>query len=1164
MIYLRAAAAAIVLLTAVSASAQSGDRPQNPKEPPRPPVKTTQTTSGNPLLQAVNPDTRPVPSRRPTESEDFVDDRDPKSARNARAKDAALKLYGLDYFESSRQLIQARRLMLKELLSRNAEALTGTESPKMQSARGDGQRAGAAKAPQPRLAGPTMPSRAEIDAVRELKPGERLDLLTRKRSRTLTEEETERYRLLLSPSTLDPNRPPSDEELMAVMSLSEQQQLDLVLRQQQGTLSDADKRLYRIFLYPTVMQEIDPSQLDDPAALLTPAKRRDLVKRDREGRLTAEEKHKYRNYLQDPDAFEETLRGGAPFAGASRPLGSSAGTGSQLPADAGSVDAFREIADPLSSIFRRVMASPPANYQITPGDRLILRYWSPTQEPTQTTLSIDSTGGMTLPKGGRIVLRGLTVAQAEAAIHQRLRNVVKDAQVSLEIGELHSIRVTVTGESYYPGTYTVPATATAINLLLATGGPNDNGSLRRIEVRRAGKVVATLDVYQLLNGGTAQDAQLENDDILHVTARAVVVAVGGEVRRPALFELLENETLADALRYAGGVKASGVSQRVQVSTVTPGSARVLKDVDTAKLAAVRVPLYDGDQVDVFSLRTELANKVTIEGAVDQPGDYELTTGMRVSDLIARARGLLNEAYPTRADLYRYNPDATETLIPIRLDRATAANPEDNPVLQRWDRLKIYSVADVAWAGRREVTVKGAIRNPGTYYRAENMRVKDLLLAAGGTTPEAYMNTAVLLHQRPDGTFRYDYVDLVKAFAEDPQHNVPLEERDVLAVYRSEEARFAPERTVRILGDVVAPGTYPRGEQMRLSDLLRISGGRTAKAGDRAHVAHSRVNIGAEPTAVALDPVSGMPNPDPVLQDGDIVTIQGRGQYLDRAMVVTVEGAVNRPGPVILRGNNVRLSEVIKLAGGLKEEAYPEGLEFRRAPEMLASAGQKQTAMIVSQLNDLLNQSEYRRELGKSDIDRIKALGGVARDNAAVPVPGLGGLPAAPSIPSSGSLFQRDLVTPARTLGAAELTPLGNVIVDLAAAIRRPGGQEDIVMTDGDRLVVPEKPTTVQVIGAVIRPNSIAWKPGAPVGFYVENSAGYAPDAAEDRVLVIRVNGGMIPARKVKQILPGDVILVPTKVLAAKLQTRNNELQGIVTSVTNSVLVFFFAKRLLGL
>lgn len=893
-------------------------------------------------------------------------------------------------------------------------------------------------------------------------------------------------------------------------------------------------------------------------AALSDAQKLDLFMRLRDGTLTEEEKRRYRRLLFRADTLPSLDRAtpGEVLPGVERQL--------NLPA----IDAFFETADPLATILQRTITTVPATYQLSGGDILTLRYWSPTMEMQERTLVVDETGGITLAEMGRVIVRGQTLAQAEATLRQRLSQFIKGVQVSITLKELRTMPVTVIGQAYYPGTYNVPAIATAYNLLFACGGPNSSGTMRRIEVRRRGKTVGIIDFYKfLLSGDQAEDIPLEPGDVLLIPPRLKRVTVNGEVRRKAIYELFEHEMLKDALYYAGGVKPSGVSQRIQVSTLKPGSSRLLKDIDlTALEGKDSIPLYDGDIIDVFSVRTTLVNKVSIEGAVDQPGQYELVPNMTVTDLISRARGLLSDAYPKRADLFRVNPDNTLTLLPVDLEKALAGDPEANIRLSRWDRLVVYTRDFITWTRSRYVTVRGAVRSPGIFPRSDNMRVSDLLLQAGGTRPEAYLEQAVLLHQRADGSYVYDYINLNEAIKENPKHNLLLRDGDLLAVYRMDEVQFTPSHTVRIQGEVVSPGVYPRGEGMRLSDVLRLAGGLTPRAGDRIQVAHARIDEGEQSvTTCTYSTATSMPTPDPVLKDGDVITIQGRGTYQERPYIVTVEGAVNRPGPVVLRGPQVRLSEVIREAGGLKSEAYPEGAELKRDPASLTTGTQKQITEIISKLNDALNLAEYRRELAKSDIERSKVLGSSSKPYLPISIPGIGSFsPTSPAEVAAPTGEARELVSRPRILSPEELSPSGNIVIDLVAALKQPAGEADILMVDGDTVTIPVKPTTIQVVGAVVYPSGVPFRKGAGLDYYLTEAGGYTLDAARDRVMVVRLGGGLTPIKKLKAFKPGDIILVPTRVMAQRITNRVAEIDAIFRGLTTSTLLILGVKKLLGL
>jgi protein involved in polysaccharide export with SLBB domain len=841
-----------------------------------------------------------------------------------------------------------------------------------------------------------------------------------------------------------------------------------------------------------------------------------------------------------------------------------------------------QIADPLSSLNTNVLASLPPNYQLQPGDSLTIRYSALTLAPREVTANVDTQGGVSVPGVGRISVAGRTSDQAEAVLRAQLARLYRNVDVSISLRQLRTIQVTVSGAAFAPGTYTVPATATAFNVLNAAGGPQPNGSLRDIRVLRSGRPAGVLDIYPLI-GATSGSPRTQGGDIvlragdnIYVPAVLSRVSVRGEVRQPAVYELARGETLRDLLAYAGGVKASGVDQNVHIDTVSQTS-RVIKDVNLRdKPQVARTALFDGDSVEIASVRALLTNRITVAGAVDQPGDYALTPGMRVADLLARARGPLLNAYLGRAELTRENPDLTTSVVPVNIAAASGGDPLNNITLRPFDMLRLFSRSDVSYLGRRTVTVRGAVQRPGLYTQSDNMRVSDLLLDTGGPLPDAYLNRAILLHQRGDGTYAYEDVNLRGILSGEADEDKAVRDNDVLAVYRIGEAHFTPDHTVKILGDVVAPGLYARGDGMKLSDLLKLAGAFKPGGGTRVTVAHARRPATDQPTqvapvVVAFDGQGGSPlGTDAALQDGDVVAVQGNGNIKDHPAVVTVTGAVNRPGPFFVT-SSMRLSDAVKLAGGLRPEAFPQGAEFTRTADSLATAGQTNLAEVISQMSDMLNLTQYERERAKASLALIEAAGAAASGgggSSGIALPGLSsGASAAPNTnvaPLIAPLTQINPVSRGRVLTTSQLQPNGSVAVRLAEAIRRPGGMDDTLLKDGDTIVVPETPTTVQVVGAVVYGRGVVYRPGKDIGYYVDQAGDYTPDAAKDRIEVIHAGGGLIPAGKAGAIQPGDLILVPTKVLAEKVGRSGGGFSSFFQGLLGSAITLKVLSSVFGL
>ncbi|MCS6830164.1 MAG: SLBB domain-containing protein [Armatimonadota bacterium] len=837
-------------------------------------------------------------------------------------------------------------------------------------------------------------------------------------------------------------------------------------------------------------------------------------------------------------------------------------------------DALKHFVGPDAMSWMNVLAPAPERYQLGAGDGLTLRYWNDTLEPQEVYLRVDAQGAITLPMGGKIVARGQTLQQLEETVHKAMSRVIRNVRLTLTLRELRTMTVIVAGEAYAPGSYQMPAVATLFNALYACGGPSDNGSLRRIQLKRTDGSVHTFDFYRfLLNGDGSQDIPLQPGDVIFIPPVEVQVSVSGEVHRPAIYELLPKERLRDAIGFAGGVKPSGVVQRVAVASVRPGEARQLIDANLLESGEENnPPLYDGDSVEVYSIRPIFANIVTVDGAVDQPGNYALTQGMTVADLIERARGLLEDAYVDRADLFRTNPDNTQTLIPVPLTRALQRDPQANIPLQRRDRLVVYAIKDVEWMGDRRVEARGAVQKPRVYYRADNMRVQDLLLQAGGVLPNAYVERAFLQRRNPDGSYgTLLALDLRKAMLNDPDHNVPLQDRDVLMVYTREQAQFTPENVVTIDGAIQSPGTYPRAQGMRLADLIRLAGGPLPEAAARVEIAKARKPAGTPPVEVSLDEaLKGSEAQNPLLEDGDVVTVRARGDFRLKPMTVYLRGAVKEPGPYTLQASTERLSDIVKRAGGLLDTAYPQAARLLRRPEQVISDLQKTLTGRILQVLRIVNEEEYRRELARSDVERVRFAAGLAQPATPVPASASALLgqtvsanpAAAPEkIAEAASLFTRDLVSQARPLKEEDLLPAGNVRIDLVTALRKPGSEADVEVRDGDIIYVPERPTTVAVTGAVVVPSAVLHVPGKRVSYYIEYAGGFTADAARDRILVIRATGEVLPAQKVRAVELGDIIFVPTRVMAERLRDRQAEIDAAIRSITTGAIVFRLIETL---
>src|SRR5690606_7397998 len=272
----------------------------------------------------------------------------------------------------------------------------------------------------------------------------------------------------------------------------------------------------------------------------------------------------------------------------------------------------------------------PADYVMGPGDTVVVQLLG--KENVQHELAVTRDGTLLFPGIGPINVAGLSFTELRREVNRRVERRFIGTQASVTLGRLRSIRVFVLGDVTRPGSYTVSSLATLTNALFASGGVKPIGSLRDIQLKRRGKVVARLDLYDLLlRGDTRGDARLAPGDVIFVPPAGATVGIGGRVQRPALYELKDETSLAELLDMAGGLLPDADRRAVRIERVVQGVGHSVLNVDLAREAAVR--LQDGDVVRVYALPERRERAVRLVGWVQRPGEHEWRPGMRLSDLV---------------------------------------------------------------------------------------------------------------------------------------------------------------------------------------------------------------------------------------------------------------------------------------------------------------------------------------------------------------------------------------------------------------------------------------------------------------------------------------------------------------------------------------------------
>jgi polysaccharide export outer membrane protein len=615
----------------------------------------------------------------------------------------------------------------------------------------------------------------------------------------------------------------------------------------------------------------------------------------------------------------------------------------------------REVFDRTTGQFDPVANGPvPPDYRIGVGDRLMLVLTGDIEKTEE--LVVTREGWAVLKDVGQIPVANLTLEQLRSMLTQRLGQVYSGIRTgttkfSVLPMRLGTSQVYVYGEVRSPNAYQISRLGTVLTALYAAGGPSENGDARSVEVRRSNRLVATVDLYDyLLSGTSSSDIRLENGDVVFVRPRGPRVRVTGAVVRPATYELKQGESLADAIRMAGGFLPDADRRRVQIERIVPparrsaaGSDKEVLDITSPALATGFGPttqqLEPGDVVIVFSVDPRVANKITVSGNVWAPTTVALTPGMRVSDALAKASGLKPDTYQGALHISRLQADSTRRLIRVPLD--TNFRPVDDIALTPDDQIRAFSLTE--YRTQRYVTVGGAVHLPRDILYQDGMTLRDAVMLAGGLLESALLTEAEVASlpqdraNRVTATTRRVPLDSTYLFERGPDGkyvgppgvqvpsartpDVFLKPYDAVTILQQPE--FSYQRTVAITGEVKFPGQYAlKTKNERLSDILVRAGGITADAYP-AGIVFTRARTGR----VADEKTSGRIGIDlpRVLRDPEhldnLLLVSGDSIFIPPySPIVTVRGAVNTPEISVAYVRGADIGYYVRAAGGRTTKA----------------------------------------------------------------------------------------------------------------------------------------------------------------------------------------------------------------------------------------------------
>lgn len=472
----------------------------------------------------------------------------------------------------------------------------------------------------------------------------------------------------------------------------------------------------------------------------------------------------------------------------------------------------------------------PKSYVIGPDDQLLIDLTGDNEANYKLPVSPDGT--IRLQYVGMISVGGLSIEQATSKIKSLMSRTypgLKNGRtnVAVNLGNIRSIKITILGEVVKPGSYTLSSLSTVFNALSASGGPNENGSFRNIQVIRNNKIVSTIDVYDfLLKGLQVGNIRLQDQDVINIPVYRTRVEMSGEVKRPALYEVLSRETLEDLIGFAGGFSNKAYTAKIKVLQNTNKERRIT-DISADDFSKYN-PL-NGDKYVVEAILDRFANRVEISGAVFRPGMYELEKGLTLRQLIQKADGLKEDAFLNRGYISRLNSDNSLALLSFDVDKISKGIDPDI-VLRREDKVTISSIFDLR--EEYKVDIKGEVRNPGSFDYGDGMTLEALIQMAGGfregATP-GRIEIARRIKNSDANSISAKTADILNVnISRDlkiQDSTFVLQPFDIVSIRSSEG--YQVQQQVRVEGEVLYPGIYTiTRKDERISDVIKRAGGLT--------------------------------------------------------------------------------------------------------------------------------------------------------------------------------------------------------------------------------------------------------------------------------------------------------------------------------------------------
>lgn len=805
----------------------------------------------------------------------------------------------------------------------------------------------------------------------------------------------------------------------------------------------------------------------------------------------------------------------------------------------------------------------PPDYVLGVGDELVVTFHG--GDSRTYTTRVDREGRLVLPEWPPVAAAGRSFRELQREVEARTAVTKLGTEAFISLGSLRSISVTVAGEVNEPGRYHLTSLSTVMDALAAARGVRKTGSLRRIQISR-GDEVFWFDYYDLIQGGAANNRTLRDGDRILAPVVGPTVAIGGDVKRPAIYELPEGRAsipLRDLIALSGGTLRPRGNSIVHITLDASGKEQVIERDDPA--TAVRT----GDIVLATRREDIQLGSVDLVGHVRVPGRRSLASASSLARLLGDASVLKRDPYLLFAALETTDPQTqARRLFPVNLQNVMAGRQDyslrdgDKLIVLSADDVRFLSSSDVQRIITKRLQAESERLEGGQLRKAEGAEVStqaqaqapaaagaagaadprlaglQQLLGQGGTTStggadrserrlgdeaeldrrsaaqpqlcEGLRNLAAIVATTSANRFAsaVRLIDVTDALAESNLRRCP----DVYDLY-GDLLPLALEHVVAVNGEVRRPGAYPIAGDTAVGSVIAVAGGLSREVDlTRVEVSHFAPDPmqGQAASQRGLVNLARAGTAEVNIGPGDVIRFNP--VFTDRdSGPVQLAGEFIRPGLYEIRRGE-RLSEAIARAGGLTEQAYPYGAVFTR--DRVRRAQQVGFQRAARELNSALAVAAVRQRV---DVTSVLALQQVGRQLEAVEA-------------------------------------LGRVVIEADPTALQVRPELDTVLEPGDRIYMPKRPNFVTIIGDVLNPAALQFIPGTSAEKYIRQAGGFQASADEDRVFVVYPNGvaepiGVNPWNfSPVQIPPGSTIVVPKDPAPLDIFTLVREGSSIVSQL----------------